>query len=115
MTDPVDLPVYANPIDTAPGFFRMRWAKGTCWVPAKLWRVEERDEVGDLMADVQYFASIDQDEVPAHDPPRWPWTRIEEPEYRHLVDLFAWSRSYAPDSAEANPKRPISQATIDFV
>lgn len=111
----VDLPVRPSAIDTEPGFFKMRWAKGTCWVPARLWRDEVRDEVGDLLEDVRYHASIDTEEVDAADPPRWPWTRIEEPEYRHLIDLFAWSRSYAPDSPEANPKRPISQATIDFV
>ncbi len=68
------------------------------WVPARLWRIEDRDpETNELMSDVVYKASIDTEEVDAADPPRWPWTRIEEPEYRHLVDLFAWSRSYAPD------------------
>lgn len=115
MSDPVDAPVYSDPITTAPGYFMVRLVKGGPEVPCRLWRDEVRDEEGDLLQDVRYHAAIDTDEVDPASPERWPWTRIPEERWKYLTELAAWSRQHDPDGPAANPRRPIRQSTIDFV
>lgn len=114
MSDPVDLPVYSDALATAPGYFVTTLGKGCPEVPARLWRDEVRDEVGDLMQDIVYHAAIDTDEVDPTSPERWPWTRIPEDRWKFLTELAAWSRAHDPDSPAANPRRPIKQSTIEF-
>lgn len=111
----LDLPVFSDPIATPAGHFVMKWGKGCPEVPCRLWRDEVRDEVGDLMEDVRYHAAVDTESVDPADPPRWPWTRIPEQQWRYLTDRFAWCRQWEPDGPEANPKRPIRQSTVEFL
>lgn len=115
MSAPLPLPVYSDPLATPPGFFKLKWVKGGPEIPARLWRVEDRDpDTGELMADVQYFAEIDGDPVDPASPPRWPWTRIEEPAWRYLTDLGAWARQHAPNDPQANPRLPVRLATVEL-
>jgi hypothetical protein len=114
MSAPQPLPVFSDPIKTAPGFFKLRLVKGGPEVPARLWREEERDDLGRLVADVRYFAEIDGEPCDPANPPRWPWTRIEEPAWRYLTDLGAWARQHAPNDPQANPMLPVRLATVEL-
>lgn len=46
--------------DTAPqpGYYKMRLVPRGPFFPARIWTVEERDETGDLMQDVEYYCEV---------------------------------------------------------
>jgi hypothetical protein len=114
MDDDGLLPTYANAVDTPPGWFKLKLVRGGPEVPAKVWRIEERDEVGDLMADVEYRAEIDGEAVDVLNPPRWPWMRIDRAEWQFLTDTAAWARANDPDHPAAQPRRPRSHSERTF-
>lgn len=99
-----------------PGFFKTKRARGGVFVAAIIWRpcpIEFHPET---------FQAID----------RWPhleaeidgrpadvdrvWTsgrRIPIAEYLFLKADRAWAREYAPQSPEANPRRPVDINQLD--
>lgn len=108
--------VAADPIDSCPGFFKLRLVKGGAEIAARLFKIEERDEeTGDLLSDVRYFAEIDGESVDPLNPPRWPWTPISEADYRYLIDDAAHCRKYKPDAPRANPYIPMNLAPAEYI
>jgi hypothetical protein len=107
-------PVTADPCLSSPGFFSTRLVAGGPHVPCQLFTQEERDEDGNLIADVQYFANIDGKPCDALAPPGWPWKKITEEEWRFLTDDAKWARDHAPDSPKANPTRPVTASPKQY-
>ncbi len=91
-----------------PGLFRIRLVKGGPWVAAAI----ECDALG------VWSAVIDGErQDPAH--PDWTlaesvariWhygDRISDSDYEFLIERARWCRANAPESPEANPKRPVN-------
>lgn len=105
-----------DPIAASPGFFRARFVRKGPDVPAKLWFREERDEeTGDLLADVQYFAEVWLEPTSPFEPQGWPWTPIEEPEFRYLVDLLRYSLKHKPTAPICFPYLPAYTAPREFI
>ena len=102
-------PVQSDPLLES-GYFKTRLVNKGPWVPCRLWQDKVLDDDGNLISDVLYFASIDTEEVDAYNPPRWPWVRIEQDEYEHLILTAEWARQYLPNDPAANPRRPVSQS-----
>lgn len=97
----------------ARGFFKTRLVRGGAWVACRIWTEEDRDpETGDLLADIVYRAEIDGREVEWRDGALrgWPWTPIDEAEYRYLLANADWERQYQPAGPAANPTRPAREA-----
>jgi hypothetical protein len=98
-----------------PGCFLVRLVKGGPRVPARIFvgppldpeTLEEMDRPPVLRATVAGERS--------HDPYLvWTWKRepIDESEYRWRLATLEWAMQHAPDSPEANPRRPIRLATM---
>lgn len=104
------VPVTADPCGSSPGFFARRLTAGGAEVPCRLWTIEDRDEDGELQADVQYFAEVNGEPVDALSPPGWPWKRITEAEYSYMTDIAKWDREFDPSSPRANPDRPATES-----
>jgi hypothetical protein len=98
--------VAADPVLSSPGFFKTKSVKGGAHVPARLWKEEDRDDDGDLTADVRYFAEIDGAPCDPFQPPHWPWIAITEAEWQFMTADAAWARENAPDLPIANPTLP---------
>lgn len=105
---------FCDPILASPGFFKLRKVKGGAWLPARLWKVERRDENGDLVADVKFFASINGQTVDPWSPPFWPWTEISKDEFDYLTQDAAWARTYAPNKPIARPDVPAQDLPKEF-
>jgi len=48
-------------------------------------------------------------------PMQWVWPHcarhpISEAEHNYMIKLYAWALTHAPESPEANPKRPVSES-----
>lgn len=111
MTLPATVPDLA--IDADWQWWRCRLVRKGPWVPARLWREEERDETGALLADVRYFAEVDGLPVDPFSPPSWPfWQAISEAEWRYLTETSRWAHAHAPDDPAANPRRRIDLNAI---
>lgn len=65
-------------------------------LPARLWWHEERDDDGELQADVVYVAQIDGHEVDPFRPMGWPWDMITEEEF----DVLLLEREFSPGEDE---------------
>ena len=103
----------ANPM---PHYGRTKLVAGGPWVPARIWAVEHRDpETGDLLCDVVYFAEVAGKPTSPFEPYRWPWTPIDEAEFRYLTDLMAWSQRWARNEPLARPNRPMNRNSATFV
>lgn len=95
-----------------PGTFRLRLVRGGPWVAAEI----ERDALG------VWTAVIDGErQVPGHPDPAlaegvfrvWHYGHaIDASEHAFLVARARWARIHAPDSPEANPKRPIRVGSL---
>lgn len=115
------------------GFFRYRIVRGGAWVGARIARIctctihggpgnEEHDWQPDcdrfphLIAQVNgvfHDAPINRSEVPTLEKVWLFGERIEEADYRYMVDAAAWDRAYAPEAPAANPGQPVDLNTID--
>ena len=93
-----------------PFYAQIRLVRGGPLIGARLSVSEDRDDVGDLIADVDYFVHIDGKLVSTdpYDVPYWPhWEPIRKEVYDYLISDAAWCRRYAPHEDRANPYRPI--------
>ena len=93
-----------------PFYAQVRLVRDGPYVAACLRVREERDDVGTLIADVEYVVEIDG-KVVSTDPwevPYWPhWDPITQEYHDYLIALAEWCRQYAPHEDPANPYRPI--------
>jgi hypothetical protein len=90
-----------------PGLFKIRLVRGGPWVAAEI----AQDEAG------RWSATIDGAAADSHPDPAqaegvfriWHYgSVIDASEHAFLTERARWARTHAPDSPEANPKRPIS-------
>lgn len=103
----------ANPVANDWEWWQCKLAAGAAWTPARMWRIEERDEVGDLLYDVEYFAEIDGVATDPLQPSAWPyWQPITRAEWQYLTDRAAWAREHAPSDPAAQPNRRIDHNHI---
>ena len=88
VTDPEALAYLAQRHDEDPesGFYRTRLRVGAPWVPARIWRVAETDEAGDLTEPETLHMEIDGRPVRALD--RW-WLRLHAITEAQWIELEA--------------------------
>jgi hypothetical protein len=91
-----------------PGYFKLRFARGGAWVPARIWKINHEPGVPDNILDTGpiLMATIGTREVDPHEV----WERgqrIDQREYDHRLALADWTAHYAPHEPEANPKRRV--------
>lgn len=109
------------------GFFRYRLTRGGPWVGARIARTctctigggdgsephdwtPECDRFPPLIAEVNgtfYDTPVNREQVPMLEKVWLFGERIDEPEYRYLIDSAAWDRVNAPDAPASAPHKPI--------
>lgn len=94
-----------------PGTYKMQLVKGGPWVPVRIWRGFPVDpDTGETREAGGYIWRALINGYEANIWRAWPFCGrqpIDQAEYRYLLDLNAWAQRYAPDSPEANPRRPV--------
>lgn len=98
--------------EPSPGLFQIRLVRGGPWVAAEI----ERDALG------VWRAAIDGvPQEPGHPDPAqaegvfriWHYGHpIGASEHAYLIERAKWARNHAPDSPEANPKRPVRVGSL---
>lgn len=101
------------------GFYKRRLVRGGVDVAVRIY-IEDGDrdwDTGELLSDQIIRCEVDgvlQEDVFEH------WSHcadnpISEAEYRYLLADRAWARRYAPQSPEANPRRPVDFGSMPVV
>lgn len=92
------------------GFYRMRLKMGGAFVGVRIWYGAPLDpETGEEMDRSWRWQALVNDE---HVPLERAWPKcaadpITADDYRHYCSVQQWARQHAPDSAFADPRRPI--------
>lgn len=114
---PAPLPTAAgfDPDMPEPGFYRLRLRKGAMFSAVRIWSGPPIDPAtGEEVPErgVRLQASINAEPVPLERV--WPQCAknpITEAEHDHILRTQDWGRTHAPDSPQADPRRPVDLLT----
>lgn len=105
-------PVFEN--EPQAGWWKLKLKSRCCWVPVKIWLVQEVGDDGELLGPEIYKCTVDGAE---RDPievfGRCCRHPIEEHEFLYMTALRAWQRANEPEAWD--PYRPIdmTETTIE--
>lgn len=115
--NPLKAPGQGRSTTPEPGLFRIKLVKGGPYVAAEIRHEPPRDPVTKEFLDRSYYwyAVIDGEAEPVRGiQPTYKvdqiWLfgeKIDRMHYAWLLEDRAWAKRWAPESAEANPRRPV--------
>lgn len=88
------------------GWWKMRLSKRGCWVPVRIWLVQDVED-GELLGPEVMKCTVDGEEKDPREV--WTWCAqrpIEEHEFRYLTALRSWQKINEPDAWD--PYRPVA-------
>lgn len=99
-------------------FYKTKLKRGGDFVAACIWfRDGDYDEHGDLCSDQTLGATFDGIETNDYEKiaMRFPYMeKIEEPEYRYLLDLAQWKRENPEEPKPKKAKKPVDFNTMEL-
>lgn len=104
--------ISANPVKNDWRYWTCRLVSGGPRVACQMWRVEHRDDLGRLIADVEYHAEIDGEPTDPFAPRGWPWHPITFDDWSYMTALANHARQHSPLDPAANPTRRIDHNEI---
>lgn len=104
------------PRDPQDGYFKTRLVRGGPWVPARVWRSEEKDFVtGKLTGfDIVKCEINGKAKNPLREWLQLARMPITKADFDHRAAVSGWAKTYKPDGTEANPSRAIDWLTEEI-
>lgn len=97
------------------GYYRTRLVRGGIFCPVKIWHGPPNDpETGEpLDRSWRWQCLVGGELIDLHRV--WPWCGrhpIDETEYTLMLERAKWAAKYAPQSPEAQPRKPVDISTV---